>query len=527
MSNYPTRKTVRLHDLTPVVLRASWSGQRCVDADLHHELAQIATLSGKPADLGVYKNLFTKWCSISLDDIEKRVRPAGHGDWRMAIGVARERLIASISTGPTPQAIRWRIRRREEWQLRSRHVAAVRLAMCDAQDDHLGVADVVEKIARYVRADHELLRDQVARVRLFRRLVKLPPLSAQAEDFRRYIARRDALRAEREARLAKEEAARLREVPLKQEHVVLSADEEVGLPPDEAPAVPDGHVIVHRVSLNRTKLSTSASDKSAVRDRMRVELSEPKLVAGPTCRDHVDQVFSEAYAESPWIRDALEFLRQGALDAIEEKRGFVLPPVLLVGGPGCGKTHLAMTLARIAELASVRLEGSTMCGAFSIGGSDFQWSSAHPGEPVVRIHVSQTANPVIVFDEVEKVSTGGTGGDPRTALLPLLQRSTAESYRCPYLQDTIDLSRISWVLTANSLQGLPAPLLDRVTVFEMGYPTGQDLLATVRRALADLVVDESVIMAVVDGIESGKLTLRALDRIRARLRAVNRQPILH
>ncbi|MEA5159955.1 AAA family ATPase [Cereibacter johrii] len=525
MPDYPTRKAFSPHDLTPACLRASWHDRRDADADLHHDLAQIATLSGKPANLEIYRTIFRKWCALAVEDIEKRVRPAGHGDWRRVIGTARERLLVSMVTGPTPQAIRWRIRRREEWKLRSRHTAAVRLAMCDAQDDHLGVADVVEKIARYVRADHELLRDQVARVRLFRRLVKLPPLSAQAQDFRRYIARRDALRAEREARLAKEEAARLREMPLKEEHVVLSMDKEVGLPV-EAP-IPAGHVIVHRCSLDMTKLSTSSSDRAVVRDRMRIELAAPKRVAGPVTIDRVDTVFAETFAISPWVPGALEYLRQGALDSLDEGRGFTLPPVLLVGPPGCGKTHLAMTLARIAELASVRLEGSTMCGAFSIGGSDFQWGHSHPGEPVARIHASGTANPLIVVDEIEKVSTGGTGGDPRTALLPLLQRSTAESYRCPYLQDQIDLSRISWILTANSLAGLPAPLLDRVTVFEVGYPTGADLLATVRRALGDLAVDESVIAAVVDGIESGRMTLRALDRIKARLRAVNRQPVLH
>lgn len=139
MSDYPTRKAARPHDLTPSGLRVRWSDRRDADAKLHHELAQIATLSGKPATLEIYQTVFRKWCDLPFADIEKRVRPASHGDWRVAIGTARERLIASMATSPTPQSIRWRISRREEWQLRSRHVAAVRLAMCDAQDDHLTV----------------------------------------------------------------------------------------------------------------------------------------------------------------------------------------------------------------------------------------------------------------------------------------------------------------------------------------------------------------------------------------------------
>ncbi|WP_166486333.1 hypothetical protein [Cereibacter sphaeroides] len=255
MSDYPTRKAIHPHDLAPAGIRASRSDRRDADADLRHELAQIATLSGKPANLEVYKVIFRKWCALAVEDIEKRVRPAGHGDWRGAIGAARERLIMSMDTGPTPQAVRWRIRRREEWQLRSRHTAAVRLAMCDTQDDHLSALEVAEKVARYCRADFELMCEQVARVRLFRRLVQMPSLSAQALAFRRYIMRRDAARAQREAMLA-----RLSEVPLKEDHVVRSADEEVGLPPDDPPAVPAGHVIVHRCDIDPTKISTTSSE---------------------------------------------------------------------------------------------------------------------------------------------------------------------------------------------------------------------------------------------------------------------------
>lgn len=74
----------------------------------------------------------------------------------------------------------------------------------------------------------------------------------------------------------------------------------------------------------------------------------------------------------------------------------------------------------------------------------------------------QRTSPMILIDKIDKFSgKAGSGGDPRAALLPLLQRSTAASFVCPYLQAPIDLSRVSWILCANTLDGLSRPLLDR------------------------------------------------------------------
>lgn len=85
----------------------------------------------------------------------------------------------------------------------------------------------------------------------------------------------------------------------------------------------------------------------------------------------------------------------------------------------------------------------------------------------------QRTSPMILIDEIDKFSgKAGSGGDPRAALLPLLQRSTAASFVCPYLQAPIDLSRVSWILCANTLDGLSRPLLDRLVVFEVAAPRG-------------------------------------------------------
>lgn len=270
--------------------------------------------------------------------------------------------------------------------------------------------------------------------------------------------------------------------------------------------VPEGHILLH------TAPAKSGEDRRG-RDAMREALARPKRLAGPRTCDEVDDLFAALFAESPWLGQPLEWAWQRALDSLNELGWVRLPPLLLVGPPGCGKTWMAERLAALAGLPWSRLEGASMTASFPIGGSDFQWNSSHPGEAVRLIHESGVANPCVIFDEVEKGQTSSSGGDPRLALLPFLQRSTAARYRCPYLQAPIDVSHVTWILTANGLEGLSAPLLDRVTVFQARHPTGSDL--------------ERLVMRITAEIEDRRLTLRGLDRLKNNFRALGRRPMLH
>lgn len=120
-----------------------------------------------------------------------------------------------------------------------------------------------------------------------------------------------------------------------------------------------------------------------------------------------------------------------------------------------------------------------------------------------------------------------SGGDARKALLPLLQRATAKTYPDPYLQARVDLSYTDWLLLANDVEGLPAPLLDRVKLFRVGYPSGPHLRALLERQLGELDACGAAIDLLYAEFEAGRATLRTLDRIKSSLRQAMRRPILH
>ncbi|MCE6967284.1 AAA family ATPase [Cereibacter sphaeroides] len=300
-----------------------------------------------------------------------------------------------------------------------------------------------------------------------------------------------------------------------------SATAGTGLDQVSRRAAPPDHVILHEAP------KASGGEDKRGRDAMRTELAKPKRLAGPRTRDAVDELFARLFSESRWLQPPIEWAWQRALDAVADHGALRWPPFLLVGPPGCGKSRLAERLGQLAGLPVSRIEGASLTGSFAVGGSDFLWANAHPGEAVRLIHASGAANPLIVYDEIDKGQTSSSGGDPRQALLPLFQRSTAANYRCPFLQAPIDLSFVSWILTANSLDGLPPPLLDRVTVFEVGYPRGIDLKHLVLGALEGLEIDERVITRIVTEIEAGNMSLRGLERLRADFVAIERRPVLN
>lgn len=161
---------------------------------------------------------------------------------------------------------------------------------------------------------------------------------------------------------------------------------------------------------------------------------------------------------------------------------FYLRPRLFVGEPGSGKS----TFARVFTGAfGVPSEMHNLAGAAdsSIGGTSAQFNSARESSFLQQIKREGIANPVAILDELEKSSPSRHNGSALDAILPLLERHTARRYRDPALEVEVDLSGVTAIATANSLEGIPPALKDRFVIHQMPVPEWQHVGALSRSIL--------------------------------------------
>ena len=163
-----------------------------------------------------------------------------------------------------------------------------------------------------------------------------------------------------------------------------------------------------------------------------------------------------------------------------------LPPLLLAGDPGVGKTLFATELAKAMDLDCYVLPMENATSGMLLTGLEQFYGTAGPGKVFDALVKGRHANPLLVVDELDKASSDARH-PPANALYQLLERNTAQQFHdMSCLDITLDTRHINWIVTANDLRRIAPPLLSRMKVIHVPWPTRSERLRIAQQVYADL-----------------------------------------
>jgi ATP-dependent Lon protease len=202
----------------------------------------------------------------------------------------------------------------------------------------------------------------------------------------------------------------------------------------------------------------------AVYEKM-LRLGGQRFTVKPSALPDMDALLDEL----PNFTGVLEDIRKHLALCIDSNDSIEVPPMLLLGAPGIGKTHFARKISQLLGTGFGLVPMSSLTAGWVLSGASSQWKNAKPGKVFDTFVNGDYANPVIVVDEIDKASADGQY-DPLGALYELLEIETATRFVDEFVELPIDASGAVWLATANDAARIPEPLLSRLAVYEIEAP---------------------------------------------------------
>ncbi|MGL4761344.1 MAG: endopeptidase La [Sarcina sp.] len=314
--------------------------------------------------------------------------------------------------------------------------------------------------------------------------------------------------------------------------------EELGEGDEEKKAIAE-----YEKKIANKKLPTQVSKKA------KYELARLKANMSSGQESGVIRTYLDNLLDIPWgkhkkeiidIKKAKEILNEehyGLIDVKERILDYLAvkklskslrsPVICLVGPPGVGKTSIASSIAKSLNKDFVRVSLGGIKDESEIRGHRKTYVGAMPGRIVESIKKSGSMNPVFLLDELDKMSSDYKG-DPSAAMLEVLDTHQNNAFRDHYLELDVDLSDVTFIATANTLDTIPRPLLDRMEIIDVSGYTYEEKFNIAKKYLIPKVLKEHGVSKEIVKISDSTINeivnyytresgVRSLDRVLAKL----------
>ncbi len=260
--------------------------------------------------------------------------------------------------------------------------------------------------------------------------------------------------------------------------------------------------------LNRlARMSPMAADYSLTRNYIEWLIAMPwnKSTGVKVNVSHAGQILDEDHYELRKVKERI----LDYLSVLELKSDMKAPILCFVGPPGVGKTSLGRSIARSLGRKFQRISMGGMHDEAELRGHRRTYIGALPGQIVQSLRRAEANDPVIMLDEIDKIGRDFRG-DPSSALLEVLDPEQNVAFRDNYLDVPIDLSKALFICTANILDPIPAPLLDRMEIIHLQGYSEEEKLHIANRYLTPRQIRENGLTE--ESIELGEEAVRHIVR---------------
>ncbi|MGM9973861.1 MAG: endopeptidase La [Clostridiaceae bacterium] len=273
---------------------------------------------------------------------------------------------------------------------------------------------------------------------------------------------------------------------------------------------------------------TKAKLPKEVKERALYELERLKGSGAYSAEGGIIKTYLDWIIDLPWnkeskdnidiikAREVLEADHYGLKDVKDRiieylavkkvSKGMKSPILCLVGPPGVGKTSIAKSVARAINRNFVRMSLGGVRDEAEIRGHRKTYVGAIPGRIVYGMKQAKTKNPLFLLDEIDKMSNDFKG-DPSDALLEVLDSEQNSTFRDHYLELEMDLSKVIFITTANTLETIPGPLLDRMEIIEVSGYTYEEKINIAKKHLIPKILKEHSMEDKISFQESALMTL--------------------